>query len=126
MAYGKQTTTYVDVNAEGKAIALDVLAICDRCNIKGMKARYDAYKAALAKANDMRDDMLQAIEEGMDKAGTLEAGMALQPWFNFGQFNVVRVMGKRHGVAAPKAQANSSQSVAALFGANVSKITRRK
>lgn len=123
MAYGKKTTTYVDQNAEGKAIALDLIAIADRVGIKGMQKWIDGYKAEQRALSAKLDAKLAEVEHAMDKAGTLDANMALAPWFNFGASNVVRVFGKRHGVAAPKVPASSAASVEALFGANVRKVS---
>lgn len=121
MAYGKKTTP-VDVNAEGKAIALDLVAICDRVGVKGMSKWLDTYKAEQRALSAKLDAKLAEVEAAMDRAGTLEANMALAPWFNFGASNVIRVFGKRHGVATPKAPASSASSVELLFGANVRKV----
>jgi hypothetical protein len=124
MAYGKKATTYVDVQADGKAVPLDLLAVCDRVGIKGMSKRIDAYNAKKAEATAMLDAMLADVEQAMDKAGTLDANMALAPWFNYGNRNVVRVFGPRHGQkhAAPKA-ATSVSSVEQLFG-GIAKVSR--
>ena len=109
--------THVNVNAEGKPIPLDMMAICEHLGIKGMGKRFDAYKAKQAEAYALLDAMLADVEQAMGKAGTLDANMSLAPWFNFGQRNVVRVYGKRHGVKHAKAPtANSTANVAALFG----------
>lgn len=109
-------TKYVDQTEQGKAKALDLIAFATACGIKDIAKRYDAYKAKQAEATAMLNDMMAALEDAGGKRGVLEDDMALAPWFKWGQRQVVRVYGPRHGAdRKPAAVADSAANVASLF-----------
>lgn len=119
MAFAKKEAAYVDVGTDGKAIALDVQAVCDRFKLNGkaVDRLLSEMRSAQELANAKRDEALAMLEAGMAKAGGLDDNMALAPWFNFGKRNVVRVYGQRHGIAKTKVPGSDSAAanVAALF-----------
>lgn len=114
MAYGrKQDKVYVDVQPNGKAKPLDVIAISNKLRLKGMDKRIAEYRAASRAAAMKLDAIMADLEQGMDKAGLLD-DMHLEPWFRFGKSCVVRVQGARE---RGKAQATNTaaDNVSELF-----------
>jgi hypothetical protein len=126
MAYGKTEVSYVDINANGKAIPLDVLTLCSKTkvNVKAMEAKLANLKALRQQANDVQTEILATLEDGMHAHGMLETGMALNAWFKFGNYNVVRVYADRAGKAS-KASNNASSNVDALFASKSTLIRKR-
>jgi hypothetical protein len=119
MAFRKTEVNYVDVDHAGKA---KPLAVSELCNVTGLKmkdmqARYDRIKQLNAEASAVRDSILADLEMAAAKVGILSADQAFVAFFNYGNFNVARIVGARHGQRKPgnAAPSNAASNVAALL-----------